>query len=265
MVQETGNNHIDFTKSEQYTLSIRLCTDGFSFSIYNPMQGTFASFLEEEANTSLTLTANLKRIFNEHEELKLSYKSVKVIIANKRFISIPPEIFDEEQMADLFYYNHSKHTNETLLFNKGIESPVVNIYGIDKSAFQLIKTIYPDVQFYSQYFLLNEYFTARSRFGNTKKMYVSFSSSYIDIYCYERGNLLLLNTFDAKFQEDRLYYLFAVWKQLEFDQQRDELFLAGTIKDKEAILKELKRYILQVSVIPKTNIDLQALLDYASN
>ena len=28
---------IDFTKSKQYTLSIRLSTDGFSFSIYNPI------------------------------------------------------------------------------------------------------------------------------------------------------------------------------------------------------------------------------------
>ena len=28
---------IDFTKSEQYTLSIRLSADGFSFSIYNPL------------------------------------------------------------------------------------------------------------------------------------------------------------------------------------------------------------------------------------
>ena len=265
MVQETGNNHIDFTKSEQYTLSIRLCTDGFSFSIYNPIQDTFTSFLEEEANTSLSLTANLKNLFNAHEELKLKYKSVKVIVSNKRFTNIPIDIFDENQMADLFYYNHTKQTNETLLFNKGTESSIVNLYGVDKSAFQFLKTIFPEAKFYSQYFLLNEYFTAKSRFGNTKKMYVSFSSSHIDIYCYERGNLLMLNTFDAKQQEDRLYYIFAVWKQLYFDQQRDELFLSGTIKDKEAILKELKRYILQVSVIPKTNIDLQALLDYASN
>ena len=29
---------IDFNKSEQYILSIRLSTDGFSFSIYHPQQ-----------------------------------------------------------------------------------------------------------------------------------------------------------------------------------------------------------------------------------
>ena len=265
MVQETGNNHIDFTKSEQYTLSIRLCTDGFSFSIYNPIQNTFTPFLEEEVNSSLSLTANLKHLFNEHEELKLTYKSVKVIISNKRFTNLPIELFDEKSIADIFYYNHPKQNNESLLVCKGTESAVATLYGIDKTAFQLLKTIYTDAQFYSQHFLLNEYFTARSRFGNTKKMYVSFSTSHIDIFCYERGNLLLINTFDSKHIEDSLFYIFSTWKQLEFDQQRDELFLAGDIEDKEKFLKELKRFILQVSVIPKTNIDLQALLDYASN
>ena len=29
---------IDFTKSKQYTLSIRLSTDGFSFSVLKPLE-----------------------------------------------------------------------------------------------------------------------------------------------------------------------------------------------------------------------------------
>ena len=37
---------IDFTKSKQYTLSIRISTDGFSFSIYNPIHDdSFACLL----------------------------------------------------------------------------------------------------------------------------------------------------------------------------------------------------------------------------
>ncbi|WP_277112433.1 DUF3822 family protein, partial [Bacteroides stercorirosoris] len=28
---------IDFSRSEQYTLSIRLSADGFSFSVFNPL------------------------------------------------------------------------------------------------------------------------------------------------------------------------------------------------------------------------------------
>lgn len=48
---------IDFTKSEQYTLSIRLSADGFSFSIYNPIHDDSFSVIEKEIDTSLSLTA----------------------------------------------------------------------------------------------------------------------------------------------------------------------------------------------------------------
>ena len=44
---------IDFTKSKQYTLSIRLSTDGFSFSIYNPIHDNSQSLFEKEVDTSL--------------------------------------------------------------------------------------------------------------------------------------------------------------------------------------------------------------------
>ena len=53
---------IDFTKSKQYTLSIRLSTDGFS-SIYNPINDNSQSLFEKEVDTSLSLTANLKKRF----------------------------------------------------------------------------------------------------------------------------------------------------------------------------------------------------------
>ena len=262
---ETGNNHIDFNKSEQYTLSIRLSADGFSFSIYNPIQDTFISFMEKESNPSLSLTANLKLVFSENETLTLNYKAIHIVVVNNRFTNIPQELFDVDQVNDVFYFNHTKQTNEVLLWNKAHESQNITIFGIDKSAYQLLKTYYPEASFYSNQYLLSEYFAAKSHFGNTRKVYLSLNDKRMDIYCYERGNLLMNNTFEAHHLEDRLYFIFAVWKQLNLDQQRDELFLTGTLVDKDAMMTQLKRYILQVSVYPKNNIEQQALLDYASN
>ena len=82
---------IDFTKSKQYTLSIRLSTDGFSFSIYNPIHDNSQSLFEKEVDTSLSLTANLKNVFHESDFLSYSYKRVNIMMANKRFTMIPLE------------------------------------------------------------------------------------------------------------------------------------------------------------------------------
>ena len=252
---------IDFTKSKQYTLSIRLSTDGFSFSIYNPIHDDSLSIIEKGIDPSLSLTANLKAVFHESDFLNHPYKRVNIMIADKRFTIVPLELFEEEQAELLFYHNHQKRENEAVRRNILQKNNVVIVFGIDKSAYTFLKEQYPEAHFYSQSTPLIDYFSVKSRLGNSKKMYTSIRQEGIDIYCFEKGRLLLANSFECTQTEDRIYYLLYVWKQLEFDQKRDELHLTGTLPDKEVLMNELKKFILQVFIMnPATNIDMQALL-----
>ena len=251
---------IDFTKSKQYTLSIRLSTDGFSFSIYNPIHDNSQSLFEKEVDPSLSLTANLKNVFHESDFLSYSYKRVNIMMANKRFTMIPLELFEEEQAELLFYHNHQKRENETVIYNILKKNNVVVIFGIDKSTYAFLNEQYPEARFYSQSTPLIEYFSIKSRLGNSKKMYASVRKDAIDIYCFERGQLLLANSFECMQTEDRIYYLLYAWKLLEFNQERDELHLTGTLSDKETLMNELKKFIMQVFIMnPATNLDLQAI------
>lgn len=98
----------DFNKSEQYTLSIRLSTDGFSFSVFNPLGDGEFSYYDREVDESLSLTANLKQTFRELEWLKRPFRRVNVLMADKRFTFIPLEFFEDEQTEIIFYHNHPK-------------------------------------------------------------------------------------------------------------------------------------------------------------
>jgi len=148
-----------------------------------------------------------------------------------------------------------------VMYNILKKNNVVIIFGIDKSTYTFLNEQYPEARFYSQSTPLIEYFSIKSRLGNSKKMYASVRKDAIDIYCFERGQLLLANSFECMQTEDRIYYLLYVWKQLEFNQERDELHLTGTLSDKETLMNELKKFILQVFIMnPANNIDMQALL-----
>ena len=140
---------IDFTKSKQYTLSIRLSTDGFSFSIYNPIHDDSLSIIEKEINASSSLTANLKTLFHESDFLNHPYKRVNIMMAGKRFTIAPLELFEEEQAELLFYHNHQKKENETVLYNILRKNNVAVIFGIDKSAQTFLNEQYPEARFYS--------------------------------------------------------------------------------------------------------------------
>ncbi len=252
---------IDFSKSKQYTLSIRLSTDGFSFSIYNPLNEGSTTFFEQEVDSSSSLTANLKTCFRDLEFLSHPYKRVNILVAGKRFTLIPLEYFEDEQVESIFHYNHPPHPNEVILYNILKRHNTVVIFGIDKSAHSVLLEHFPEASICSQATPLHEYFQTRSRLGNSRKMYVCVHKEGIEVFCYDRGRLLLSNSFECRQTADRIYYMMYTWKQLEFDQQRDELHISGILSDKEALLTELRKFVLQVFVMnPETNIDIQALL-----
>lgn len=252
---------IDFTTSQQYTLSIRLSSDGFSFSIYNPLHETSLSIIEREVDRSLSVTANLKQAFRECDFLQHPYKKVNVMIANKRFTIVPLDFFEDEQAEILFYHNHSHKDYETVRYNILKGSNTVVLFGIDKSIISFINQYYPDAIFCSQASPLIEYFSSKSKLGNSKKMYALLQNQSICLYCFEKGHLILANSFDCSHTEDRLYHILYAWKQLNYDQERDELHLTGELADKNILTKELRKYILQVFIMnPESNIDIQALI-----
>ncbi len=251
---------IDFNKSEQYTLSIRLSTDGFSFSVFNPLGDGELSVFDRKVDESLSFTANLKQTFRETEWLNHPFRQVNALIASKRFTFIPLEFFEDEQAEIIFYHNHPKQENEIVQYNILQKNNVVVLFGTDKSTYTYLREQYPGVKFYSQVSPFIEFFSVKSRLGNSRKMYAHLQRKSMELFAYERGRLLLANAFECKTTPDRIYYLLYVWKQLGYEQERDELHLTGNLHDKEQLLPELRKFIRQVFIMnPAANLDLQAI------
>lgn len=108
---------IDFNKSEQYILSIRLSTDGFSFSIYHPQQESEVYFSASPVNTQRSMAANVKAYLTETEELKHPFKQVNILIHTSRYTTVPLELYEDEQTELLFYQNLPAQNNEVILCN----------------------------------------------------------------------------------------------------------------------------------------------------
>ena len=239
-----------------YTLSIRLSTDGFSFSIYNPIRDSFVLSKEYEIERKLSLTANVKQAFKELDFLSNSYKQVNVSLVSKRFTLLPIELFDEDQVKTCFYYNYPPKENETVLYNTLPKTNAVVLFGVNKSLYHFLLETHPQVQFYSSVTSLAEHFALKSRIGSDKKMYACLHGETMELYAYERGHLMLLNAYDCAHVSDRVYYLLYAWKQLQMDQLRDELCIVGGDSDRGQFVEELQRFVQHISIedqIPEFN------------
>ncbi|BEH00440.1 DUF3822 family protein [Bacteroides sedimenti] len=254
MTEEVNTPQIDYSRTGQYTLTVRLTTEEFFYSIYNPTNEKAYSFLSKATNENLSMAANVKDALKENEFLKHSYKRVNVLVVTRRFTLIPFELFEDEQAETILYHNHPRQDNEVVLYNILKKANVVVVFAIDKSVYQQMKEQFPDASFYCHASTLAEYYSGLSKQGNNLKMYACLREKSVDVLCYERGRLLLINNFKCSATSDIIYYLLYVWKELDFNQERDELHLSGNFADKEGVVNGLKRFVRQLFVIKPDSV-----------
>ncbi len=245
----------DFTKSEQYTLSIRLSTDGFSFSIFNPEGEKDFLFTPYTVNNNYSMTANVKELFASDDTFKRRYKQVNVLIDTPRFTTLPLEMFDDEQMETLFYSTFTKQDNEIVLCNVLEKNDVVVLFGMDKHTHQLINEHYPLASYYATNSPLTDYFLNKGKNSANKRLYAYTHHQVLDVCCINNGKLQLVNSFSVPTQADTIYYLLYIWKQMGMNaEEKDELFLVG--QKNEMLLAELKTFIRNVNPIyPKATFN----------
>ena len=245
---------------ELNTLSIRLSTDGFSFSIYSPIHSDQASFFERPVNETQTLTLNFKHLLQSEEMLQQSYNRINLLIADQRYTLLPEELYDKSEFTSIFYLNHPRSGEEKILCDHLEQSRLYVLFSVEETLYRLLRENYPEARICAHITPLCEYFCTQSRLGNNRKLYINFRTHSIDMFCFERDRLLLLNTFEYKQHSDAIYYILYVWKQIGLDQQRDELHLSGEMQQKLELMKELKRYIRQVYIMqPEKNLDFQSI------
>lgn len=249
MSEETSIEAFDYSKSEQYILSIRLNADGFSFSVFDSVRERFVYAATRGLNPALSFTANLKAVFKECDFLSCTFKRVFVLVVGRRYTFIPLELFDEAQQQTTFYYNFSATENETVCRTTLVSNSCEVLFGMDKSALAFLKECYPEAEYLSQASLLAEHFSQQTRTANTKQMYAYLRKDSLDLYCFDRGFMSLVNSYECKLEPDYAYYTLFVWKQLGMNQQTDELFLITDDDEQTELQQLLCRFVSKVSVV----------------
>ena len=185
---------IDFNKSEQYILSIRLSTDGFSFSIYHPQQSEEVYFSSSPVNTQRSMAANVKTYLTETEELKHRFKQVNILIHTSRYTTLPLELYEDEQTDLLFYQNLPPQNNEVVLCNILGKSNLVILFGLDKLTHLFLTEHFPNARLFASVSPITEYLAHKVKPSDCRKLFAIFHPESVEVIAFEKEKLLLLNT-----------------------------------------------------------------------
>lgn len=253
---------IDLSKSEQYTLSIRLCTDGFSFSIYTPLDGNALYYQTYTINSQHSMAANVKLFVGQTKEFGYKYRRINILVSTPRYTTVPLEFYKDSDAEDIYHQNLPKAGNDIILCNMLSRSNVAILFAIDKLSHLYLSEKFPEARFYAAISPITEELSSRSKQGNCRKIFANITSSCLDLLGFEKGNPIIINSFKTVNTDDICYYILNIWQQSNYDQNRDELHLYANTAVRREVSARLQEFIKHIYIInPKAEFSNVTLED----
>ncbi|MDF9829265.1 DUF3822 family protein [Parabacteroides sp. PF5-6] len=233
--------------SGKYIVSIRLRSDGFSFSGYRP--STPGSFFSREIGVEKgeSFAESLKETYFAHDFFSWTYKRIRIITETNRYTVIPKSLYDEKRKQEFLDFTLS----DPGAFCVGNEwKEKVLLYPMDPEVYEFCSRSFINPQFYAHLIPQLMWWEQESLKKHTAaQVYVSLHEKMIDICCFRQGDVQLVNSFEVNRPEDILYYILYVWKQLELNQEKDLIFVHGKPDVVNRLTELLRTYLRQVAPV----------------
>lgn len=231
--------------SEKYILSIRLRSDGLSFSGYCPSVNESFFYRNAEFDRTKPYISSLEEFFFAHEFLTYSYKQTYLVYVSPQYTVVPEDVFVEKQQTDLLSFAFSSSPCKCL------HNPLT------REAAKVVFDIEDDVYGFCSRSLINPTFVhhitpqlilwkQQSQGLVSRQMYMVIHRKMIDIACLVQGKLLFVNSFGYDKPDDILYYTLYVWKQVGLDQEKDQLHIYGSVSICNTLRTTLQNYIQHI-------------------
>lgn len=197
------------------------------------------------------MAANLRSAFRDAELLHNHGQKALLSVCTPVALVPIDEYMDEENFdADLLYNKtFMGHDSEEKIINVLPELNAVAIFGINKDLKMVVEDHYQEAKFSALMRPVWSYLHHRHFIGNRRKLFAHFHDGRMEVFSFERNRFIFANSFDAKHTKDVVYFILFVWKQLALDQQKDELYLSGSLGSQDELLNALRLYVEKVTVV----------------
>lgn len=201
------------------------------------------------------MAANLREAFKEIDLAANGWSRAMVLI-DSPVLMMPVDEFRDNLKETLYRHAIMGHDGETVMSVVLPSLNAVAVYSINKDLKLVLDDHFSDVRFTHVCAPVWEHLYRRSFTGVRQKLYAYFHDKRLDVFSFQQNRFRFTNSFDTNLVPDAVYFMLNVWKQLAFDNRRDELHLVGELPERDALTQELRSFIQNVYVInPKAEFN----------
>ncbi|MDR2843811.1 MAG: DUF3822 family protein [Candidatus Symbiothrix sp.] len=235
------NMHLN--RLNESILTIEVHPDRVAFSLSNP-DNEEDSYYHSISGTDLSdAFSQFQNAYFDNVFFACSFKKVQIINYLSIFTFVPAILFEEEDEEEYTQFLFTSASGK-ILHQYLQKQAVILLHELPQNIYDFFKRTFVDAQFmhWTALFITHCHKEPSVVAGNC--MFISKQEQAIYILCFSQDNLLLCNQFECKKDHDAAYYVLYIWKQLQFDQQKDFVYIADTTP---VLLEELKRYIAHIA------------------
>ncbi|GAB1414742.1 DUF3822 family protein [Paludibacter sp.] len=225
-----------------YSLSIRVRSNGFSFSVYGNSNELVLSENIEIQHVNNTIEYEQK--ISQTQIRNTSFKSFFLLVESEEFTVVPTKSLIAENKYDLLKLQHPSLSMTNKIYHTEYESDNFSvIFSFDEKIINIFLKYFPSLEVvHHLHFLLES-----NRLNTSERIYLQIRESKFDIVCYKNNKLLLANSYQYQIEEDILYYIFRIFQLFSLDYNKTSIQLVKRNDIKTDIVTVLKEYIANVS------------------
>ncbi|MEG1580197.1 MAG: DUF3822 family protein [Bacteroidaceae bacterium] len=224
------------------TLYIRISLGDIAFAVYDVNQKESFHLEHALVRPNVSLTVNMKEAISKSSIAQAHYRCVKVLVQSTTTI-VPINNFDEKEIETLYHFNFPELRHINVFYDTLPYLNAVLLFSLDQYVCQLLEETYPGIFYTSTVTPVLLHFAEQGRSDNACRLFSYLHKSWMDVFAFKNGKLIMSNSYITKSVEDTVYYLLYTAKLMEIDQLEDELFLTGMLRERQRLLERLREYI----------------------
>lgn len=197
----------------QYSLSIRILSDGFSLSVYDENYQLISAKHITPVHGA-DKAESLQEILVSHKELHLAYKDI-VIICESEYHTIVPEIFYKaENEKEFLRLQHPSLPDSYQLFHSKLPlRQCTMIYGLEQNVIKVFQSHFQQVNPESHLVSIAKKIISEDK----NKLTLWVRQEETDCIVYNDHRIVLFNKYAYEQPEDILYHVLNIYQQLNLN------------------------------------------------
>jgi len=247
MFDFTTDDSFEIEKTIQYSLSIQVSLDGFSFTAFDTLKNKVVAFKTTHVKISSEnlLVRHLKDWLETESFLKKRFKYVRIFIYSTTFTIIPEEFCGEKLSENLNSLLFQEDTTVELTENKIACINARLVFPVMRDLISLLNQF-----FNSKKEILHPILAFLSKPVESEKRNCAFiitTQMFFYLVIYRNGKLLFANSFPYLHHTDLVYNVLNSFKLMETARSETELFVCDVMNKNTEIEDLLKPYFKPIS------------------